>query len=87
VIFGSLIAYTAYVWLLERFSATRVSSRAYVNPLIAVGLDHFVAGEVVTVRSIVASFIIVASVLLILTKPPMSEAGGWWRSAASRNAP
>jgi drug/metabolite transporter (DMT)-like permease len=69
VIFGSLIAYTAYVWLLGRFSATRVSSHAYVNPLIAVGLGYFVAGEVVTLRSVIASFIIVASVLLILTKP------------------
>jgi drug/metabolite transporter (DMT)-like permease len=39
VIFGSLIAYTAYVWLLGRFSATGVSSHAYVNLLIAAGLD------------------------------------------------
>lgn len=76
VIFGSLIAYTAYIWLLGRFSATRVSSHAYVNPLIAVALGHFVAGEIVTVRSILASFIIVGSVLLILTKAsPMTRFG------------
>lgn len=68
VFFGSLIAYTAYVWLLGRFSATRVSSHAYVNPLIAVGLGHFAAGDVLTARSVLASLIIVASVLLILTK-------------------
>jgi drug/metabolite transporter (DMT)-like permease len=74
VIFGSLIAYTAYVWLLGRFSATRVSSHAYVNPLIAVVLGHFAAGEIVTGRSIVASFIIVASVLLILAKPAATAA-------------
>jgi drug/metabolite transporter (DMT)-like permease len=66
VIFGSLIAYTAYVWLLGRFSATQVSSHAYVNPLIAVALGHFAAGETVTLRSIVASFIIVGSVFLLL---------------------
>lgn len=70
VIFGSLIAYTAYVWLLGRFSATRVSSHAYVNPLVAVALGHFAAGEAVTSRSVIACFIIVASVLLILTKAP-----------------
>jgi drug/metabolite transporter (DMT)-like permease len=70
VIFGSLIAYTAYVWLLGRFSATRVSSHAYVNPIIAVGLGHFAAGDVLTARSVVASLIIVASVFLILTKVP-----------------
>jgi drug/metabolite transporter (DMT)-like permease len=68
VIFGSLIAYTAYVWLLGRFSATRVSSHAYVNPLVAVALGHFVAGETVTVQSILASLIIATSVFLILTK-------------------
>jgi drug/metabolite transporter (DMT)-like permease len=74
VTFGSLIAYTAYVWLLGRFSATRVSSHAYVNPLIAVALGHFAAGEVVTARSIIASCIIVASVLLILAKAPAAAA-------------
>jgi drug/metabolite transporter (DMT)-like permease len=45
-----------------------------VNPLIAVALGHFAAGEVVTLRSILASFIIVASVLLILAKAPESSA-------------
>jgi drug/metabolite transporter (DMT)-like permease len=68
VLFGSLIAYTAYVWLLGRFSATSVSSHAYVNPLVAVALGHFAAGEVITLRSLLASFIIAASVLLILTR-------------------
>jgi drug/metabolite transporter (DMT)-like permease len=68
VIFGSLIAYTAYMWLLGRFSATQVSSHAYVNPLIALALGHFAAGETVTLRSIVASLIIVGSVFLLLTK-------------------
>lgn len=72
VVFGSVIAYTAYVWLLGRFSATRVSSHAYVNPLIALALGHFAAGEVVTFRSMLASVIIVASVLLILAKAPVS---------------
>jgi drug/metabolite transporter (DMT)-like permease len=67
VIFGSLIAYTAYMWLLGRFSATQVSSHAYVNPLIALALGHFAAGETVTLRSIVASLIIVGSVFLLLT--------------------
>ena len=66
VIFGSLIAYTAYVWLLGRFSATRVSSHAYVNPLVAVALGHFAAGDALTLRSLLAALIIAASVLLIL---------------------
>jgi drug/metabolite transporter (DMT)-like permease len=73
VIFGSLVAYTAYVWLLGRFSATRVSSHAYVNPLIAVALGHFAAGEMVTLRSGIAAVIIVASVLLILAPAPAAS--------------
>jgi drug/metabolite transporter (DMT)-like permease len=68
IVFGSLLAYTAYVWLLGRFSATRVSSHAYVNPLVAVALGYFVAGEVVTIRSVVACLIIAVSVFLILAK-------------------
>jgi drug/metabolite transporter (DMT)-like permease len=58
IVFGSLIAYTAYVWLLGRFSATRVSSHAYVNPLIALALGYFAAGEVITLRSVAASVVV-----------------------------
>jgi drug/metabolite transporter (DMT)-like permease len=67
VIFGSLIAYTAYVWLLGRYSATRVSSHAYVNPVVAMALGYFLAGEVITLRSILASGMILVSVILILS--------------------
>ena len=68
IVFGSIVAYTAYVWLLGRFSATRVSSHAYVNPLVAVALGYFIAGEVVTLRSLLACLIIAVSVFLILAK-------------------
>jgi drug/metabolite transporter (DMT)-like permease len=68
IVFGSIVAYTAYVWLLGRFSATRVSSHAYVNPLVAVALGYFIAGEVVTLRSLLACLIITVSVFMILAK-------------------
>lgn len=68
IIGGSLIAFTAFVWLLGRMPATRVASHAYVNPLVAVALGYFVAGEVITLRTIVASALVVASVFLILKK-------------------
>jgi drug/metabolite transporter (DMT)-like permease len=71
IVGGSLVAYTAYVWLLRRFSATRVASHAYVNPVVAMALGYFVAGETITPRSIAASLLVVFSVLLIL-----SSAGG-----------
>jgi drug/metabolite transporter (DMT)-like permease len=66
IVGGSLIAFTAYVWLLGRMSATRVASHAYVNPVVAVALGYFVAGEELTVQTLFASILIVLSVFLIL---------------------
>jgi drug/metabolite transporter (DMT)-like permease len=68
IVFGSLIAYTAYVWLLGRMSVTRVASHAYVNPLIAVALGYFAAGEIVTVRTLISALLVLGSVSLILTR-------------------
>jgi len=61
-------------WLLSRIPATRVASHAYVNPLVAVALGYFVAGEPVTPRMLVASALVVGSVFLIL-KPEQDKAG------------
>src|SRR5580700_5599756 len=69
VIAGSLLGFTAYVWLLARMPATRVASHAYVNPLVAVALGYFLAGEMLTVRTILAAALVVASVFLLLTAP------------------
>jgi drug/metabolite transporter (DMT)-like permease len=66
IVGGSLLGFTAYVWLLARMPATRVASHAYVNPLVAVALGYFVAGEEITVRMLFASLLVVASVFLIL---------------------
>jgi drug/metabolite transporter (DMT)-like permease len=66
VVAGSLIAFTAYVWLLGRMPATRVASHAYVNPVVAVALGYFVAGEELSTRTLLASILIVLSVFLIL---------------------
>jgi drug/metabolite transporter (DMT)-like permease len=69
VVAGSLVGFTAYVWLLGRMPASRVASHAYVNPLVAVALGYFAAGETLTPGMIVASALIVLSVILILTVP------------------
>jgi drug/metabolite transporter (DMT)-like permease len=66
IVGGSLIAFTAYVWLLARMPATRVASHAYVNPLVALALGYFVGGEELSARAVVASMLIVLSVFLIL---------------------
>ena len=68
VIAGSLVGFSAFVWLLGRMPATRVASHAYVNPVVAVALGYFIAGEVVTLRMLLGTALIVASVALILLK-------------------
>jgi drug/metabolite transporter (DMT)-like permease len=68
IVCGSLIAYTAYVWLLGRMSATQVASHAYINPLVAVVLGYFAADELITPRTVFAACLVVTSVFLLLAK-------------------
>ena len=65
IIFGSIAAFSAYVWLLEVRPATQVSTYAYVNPVIAVILGVFFAGEHISLTQIGGLGIILLSVLLI----------------------
>jgi len=62
---GAIIAYSAYVWLLTKTSTAKVSTYAYVNPVVAVLLGYTLAGESLTVRTIFASAIIIAAVVVI----------------------
>ncbi len=66
VIFGALIAFTAYVWLLRVTTPARVSTYAYVNPVIALVLGWAFAGEGLSPRAALAAAIIVAAVVLII---------------------
>ncbi len=75
IVGGSLLGFTAYAWLLARMPATRVASHAYVNPLVAVALGYFVAGEVLTLRMIMASALVIVSVFLILKNPAGPDSG------------
>lgn len=67
VIFGSLVAFSAYVWLLRVSTPARVATYAYVNPVIAVLLGWLFASEPIDLRTIIAGGIIVGSVVLINT--------------------
>jgi drug/metabolite transporter (DMT)-like permease len=76
--FGSLIAFTAYIWLIQHQPASRVSTYAYVNPVVAVFLGWALAGEPLTLRTIVAAAIIIGAVALITTarsSSPLPEPG------------
>jgi drug/metabolite transporter (DMT)-like permease len=66
IIFGSVIAFSAYVWLLGHTSATRISTHTFVNPVIAVFLGWLMANENITIALIIATGIIIISVYLVL---------------------
>lgn len=65
IVFGSLIGYTAYVWLLRVSTPARVSTYAYVNPVVAVFLGWALAGESLGARTLLGAAIIVGSVVII----------------------
>ncbi len=67
IIFGSLIGFSSYVWLLTKTTTARVSTYAYVNPVVAVLLGYFLAGEQLTIRTLLASAVIVIAVVVITT--------------------
>jgi drug/metabolite transporter (DMT)-like permease len=65
IIFGSLIGFTAYSWLLKNAQPAMVATYAYVNPIIAVFMGWLIAGESFTAQMLVGAGIIVGSVVLI----------------------
>jgi len=65
IVFGSLIAFTAYMWLLQVSTPAKVSTYAFVNPAIAVALGCTVGGETFTWRMLVATTVIIGGVVLI----------------------
>lgn len=65
-LFGSIVGFSAYLWLLRVASASRVSTYAYVNPIVAVILGWALAGESLTPRVLVAAIVIVGAVALII---------------------
>jgi drug/metabolite transporter (DMT)-like permease len=68
VVFGSLVAFTAYSWLLQHAPPARVATYAYVNPVVAVLLGWAMLGEKLTGQMLVGAAVIVGSVILITTQ-------------------
>lgn len=67
IVFGSLVGFTAYIWLLRSVSASLASTYAYVNPVVAVFLGWAFDSEPVTARTLFAAAIIVGGVVVITT--------------------
>ncbi len=68
-LFGSIVAFTAYLWLLRVASPSRAATYAFVNPVVAVFLGWALAGEPLGARTMLAATVIVGAVALITLAP------------------
>lgn len=69
IVAGSIVAFTAYVWLIHHESPTKVGTYAYVNPVVAVGVGYFLGGETVGQRTLLGTLLVLVSVIVITTTP------------------
>jgi drug/metabolite transporter (DMT)-like permease len=83
ILFGSLIAFTSYSWLLRVTPPSRAATYAYVNPIVAVLLGWSFAGESLSLRTMIAAAVIVAAVVLITTHQPRGKAANAAEKEAS----
>lgn len=67
IVAGSIIGFTAYVWLIHHQSPTKVGTYAYVNPVVAVVIGYFFGGEALGVRTVLGTLCVLVSVVLITT--------------------
>jgi drug/metabolite transporter (DMT)-like permease len=69
IFFGSMMGFTAYIYILKHSTATRVATYAFVNPVVALFLGWLLLRESITLRTILAAAVILAAVLLVITAP------------------
>jgi drug/metabolite transporter (DMT)-like permease len=67
IVAGSIIGFTAYVWLIHHESPTKVGTYAYVNPVVAVLLGYFVGGEALGLRTVLGTMCVLIGVVVITT--------------------
>ena len=67
IVAGSIMGFTAYLWLLYHQSPTLVGTYAYVNPVVAILIGYFIAGEPLSLRTVVGSALVLISVIVIAT--------------------
>ncbi len=70
IVFGALVAFSAYLWIMKAATPARASTYAYVNPVIAVVLGWLLAGEALSPRVLVSALVIVTAVALIVSRKP-----------------
>jgi len=67
IVAGSIVGFTAYVWLIHHESPTKVGTYAYVNPVVAVLVGYFLGGEALGLRTILGTVFVLISVVVITT--------------------
>jgi drug/metabolite transporter (DMT)-like permease len=67
IVAGSIIGFTAYVWLIHHESPTKVGTYAYVNPVVAVLVGYLLGGEMLGLRTILGTLFVLISVVVITT--------------------
>ena len=67
IVAGSIVGFTAYVWLIHHESPTKVGTYAYVNPVVAVLVGYFFGGEALGPRTILGTLFVLVSVIVITT--------------------
>ena len=72
IFIGAIVGFSAYVYLLRNSTMTRVSTYAFVNPVVAVVLGWLVLGEPLTGRTLFAGALIIVAVMLILRPTPVT---------------
>ena len=73
IVAGSIVGFTAYVWLIHHESPTKVGTYAYVNPVVAVLVGYFLGGEAIGPRTIVGTLLVLVSVVVITTTPKVKR--------------
>lgn len=76
LVFGSMLGFSCYIWLLRVAPPEQAASYAYVNPVVAVFLGWFLADEMITLQTLMASAVIITAVILLT-----------WRKKAAKKAP
>lgn len=75
IVAGSIIGFTAYVWLIHHESPTKVGTYAYVNPVVAVIVGYVFGGEALGLRTVLGTLLVLVSVVVITTAKKVREAG------------
>ena len=86
VVFGSLLAFSSYTWLLRHAPVSTVATYAYVNPVVAVALGALLLSEPITPRTLLASALIIGAVIAMVSGRPRHQAEAPSAAAPARDA-